>query len=152
MTLYFFDTSAIAKRYLHETGTHWVRNLIKTYPANRFALAATTPAEISSLLARRWREGNITSTHLNRLFRAFDRHAVREYVIADLTAVINSTARQLLVNHPLRAADALQLGSALVAEAELHGKQPFVFVCADVRLHAAATQEGLTVDDPNNHP
>jgi hypothetical protein len=45
--------------------------------------------------------------------------------------------------HPLRAADALQLGAALVwCEEQSHGE---VFVCLDARLREAARREGFSL-------
>ncbi len=52
-------------------------------------------------------------------------------------------ARALLVRHPLRAADAIQLASALLLRRELN--EPVTFAAYDDRLKAAARAEGLTV-------
>ena len=62
--------------------------------------------------------------------------------MADLLAV-RKRALSLLARHPLRAADAAQLGAALlVAE---HLPPDFTFVCLDDRLGEAAEREGLQV-------
>jgi predicted nucleic acid-binding protein len=59
-----------------------------------------------------------------------------------------------LERHPLRAYDALQLASALESDTRLVGAglAPLVFVTADTRLLAAASAEGLAIEDPNAHP
>jgi hypothetical protein len=49
----------------------------------------------------------------------------------------------LLARHPLRAADAGQLGAALLIQSQFGGALPFV--CLDQRLSAAAELEGLRV-------
>jgi len=55
----------------------------------------------------------------------------------------SACAKRCLMVHPLRAADALQLGAALVACGDdPHG---FEFVCVDERLNEAARREGFTV-------
>lgn len=54
-----------------------------------------------------------------------------------------SEARALLVRHPLRAGDAIQLASALLLRREL--AEPVTFAAYDDRLKAAARAEGLTV-------
>jgi len=63
-------------------------------------------------------------------------------------------ARDLLDRHPLRAYDAVQLASAIVANQALIAANlpPLVFVSADDRLNAVAATEGLAVDNPNLHP
>ena len=62
------------------------------------------------------------------------------------TGALRGQARRLLELHPLRAADALQLASALVwAAGEPKG---LGFVAADQRLALAALQEGFEVHNP----
>jgi predicted nucleic acid-binding protein len=54
----------------------------------------------------------------------------------------------------LRAYDAVQLSCALNTHKNLLADQmsPPIFICADKRLVEFAYAEGLTVDDPQNHP
>jgi uncharacterized protein len=55
--------------------------------------------------------------------------------------------------HRLRAYDAVQLAVALeVNRIHQMAGSPVTLVSADRDLNAAATAEGLTVDDPNSHP
>jgi hypothetical protein len=63
-------------------------------------------------------------------------------------------AGQLLERQPLRAYDAVQLASALVAARTLAdgGVAQPVFLTADDRLLALAEAEGLSTDNPNLHP
>jgi uncharacterized protein len=55
--------------------------------------------------------------------------------------------------HGLRAYDAVQLAAMM----EVHrfyqtaGFSPVIVLSADLELNAAATAEGLAVDDPNTH-
>lgn len=55
-------------------------------------------------------------------------------------------ARSLLLRHPLRAGDAIQLASCLVLRdrAEL----PVAFLAFDRRLNEAAVREGLSLPPP----
>jgi hypothetical protein len=58
-------------------------------------------------------------------------------------------AALLADTHVLRAYDAIQLAAAL----EVRSQDPsLTLVSADVDLNAAATAEGLPVEDPNTHP
>ena len=62
--------------------------------------------------------------------------------VTDVLAV-RSRANALLARHPLRAADAGQLGAALLIQERLAGK--LMFVCLDHRLSSAAELESLRV-------
>lgn len=56
---------------------------------------------------------------------------------------VRTRAERLLLAYPLRAADALQLGAALVLARD--HPTGHAFVCLDGRLRDAARQEGFTV-------
>lgn len=62
--------------------------------------------------------------------------------VADVLAV-RTRALPLLARHSLRAADAGQLGAALLVADQ--GAGPFGFVCLDERLSLAAELEGFRV-------
>jgi len=55
---------------------------------------------------------------------------------------VRRQARRLLRVHPLRAADALQLGAAIVWAGRYEGRE---FVSLDARLREAARLEGFAV-------
>jgi uncharacterized protein len=76
------------------------------------------------------------------------------YQIVELTAPIVEQTKSLLEHHQLRAYDAVQLASALLAQDVLRsaGLPPLILLSADDRLNAAASAEGLAVDNPNDHP
>ncbi len=61
---------------------------------------------------------------------------------------------RLAEKHFLRGYDAVQLAAALELRAELQaaGATNLTFVSADDALNLAASVEGLTVENPNNHP
>lgn len=59
------------------------------------------------------------------------------------TDLVRRRAARLLATHPLRAADALQLGAALVCcEERPDGEK---FVCLDTRLREVARREGFEI-------
>src|SRR5207249_12255370 len=66
--------------------------------------------------------------------------------MGDMAARIASDARTLLLRHPLRTGDAIQLASCLYLQRRL--AQPVPFVAFDGRLVKAAREEGLTVVTP----
>jgi hypothetical protein len=59
------------------------------------------------------------------------------------TEVVRERAERLLMVHPLRAADGLQLSSALVWAEE--SPKSLEFICLDQNLREAAQREGFTV-------
>jgi uncharacterized protein len=53
MALYFFDSSALVKRYVHEHGSVWVRETTASPRGHLIHISLLTVAEIASALARR---------------------------------------------------------------------------------------------------
>ena len=153
MTTYYLDASGLCKRYVQETGTAWVRALV-TATGHTLLTARITLVETYSALARRRREGSVPAADCRIAAQALTAHSATEYEFVELDMNIVSLTRDLLERHPLRAYDAVQLASAIVANRALIAAQipPLVFVSADARLNTIAAAEGLTVDDPNLHP
>jgi predicted nucleic acid-binding protein len=147
---FFVDTSALAKRYIAETGSTWVRSWILPRARNSILVSALSKVELASVLARHERSGNITPSIRKRALNNFLLHARNQYVVIELTDRVLREARSLLFKHPLRSLDALHLASAVVAERDLGLK--LTFISADVRLLPVAAAEGFTTDDPTLHP
>ena len=76
------------------------------------------------------------------MLRRFDAFAESWDEVTDVLAV-RARANALLARHPLRAADAGQLGAALLIQEQLAGV--LTFVCLDHRLSSAAELESLRV-------
>ena len=106
------------------------------------ATARLSAVEVASALARRCREGAFPVAERDRALAALeeDLSALR---VVELSTPVVAEARALLVRHPLRAGDAIQLASALLLRREL--AEPVTFVAYDDRLKSAAGAEGLTV-------
>ncbi len=60
MAAYFFDSSALVKRYATESGTEWVKALLSPAAGNRIYVARITEVETVAALARKKRGGHIT--------------------------------------------------------------------------------------------
>lgn len=150
MTVYFFDSSGLTKRYLTEIGTSWVRQTVLPSAGNRILIAEITPVEIMSAVSRQKRDQHITERTARAIRLLVGRHASREYDVVLLSYDILQRAQDLLDKYPLRAYDAVQLASALDSDGRLKIARlaPLVFVCADTRLLTAATGEGLQTHHP----
>jgi predicted nucleic acid-binding protein len=106
------------------------------------AIWALTPIEVTSTLWRLAREGALAeSVALEAEARAVELEAA-SHVVVDVEAV-KVRARRLLRTHSLRAADASQLGAALLWAADR--PQGRVLHTLDERLAIAARREGFEV-------
>ncbi len=152
MTTYYLDTSALGKRYVQETGTDWIRTLA-AQEEHTLLTARVTMVEVHSALARRKREGSVAPADCAIASQAFAVHCAVEYEFIELDLNVVTAARNLLDRYPLRAYDAIQLASAIVANQALNVAQlaGLIFLSADERLNTVAANAGLTVDNPNRH-
>lgn len=151
MTTYFFDSSALVKRYLAETGTPWVQALTAPAAGHTVLIARITWVEILCALARRQREGALQAEAITQAIAAFRYDLDMQYQVVELLPDLAEAAGQLARDHPLRAYDAVQLAAALRVQADLTRVQaaPLTFVCADERLLTIACAAGLLTANPN---
>ncbi len=134
----YWDTSALVPLVIAEVETGRMRALLEEDP--HIVTWAWTSVEFASAIERRAREGELTREQRRRVLA---RVAELAEVWDEVTDVLMVRRRALavLARHPLRAADAAQLGAALVAAPETG--EPLGFVCLDERLLDAAEREGL---------
>ncbi len=137
----YLDASALAKNYVEEPGSAAVRNLLRqTLPAT----SRLTAVEVASALARRCREGVLEPADRDQLVQDLSEDLTVLYVV-ELVSEVVAKARALLLQHALRAADAVQLASCLVLQEKVD--RPMIFAAYDQRLLEAARQQGLQVFD-----
>ena len=146
MAFYFFDTSALVKRYHVEPGADRV-NAIFGDPDNVLIISELALVEMASALQRKRNRGEITPQAMNEALAQFAHTVLNDLIVAGFRSGFIQQARDLVLQHGLRTLDALQLTSALEFRA-----LPVVFVCADDGLRQAASQEGLAVLDPEAAP
>ncbi len=96
--------------------------------------------EIASAVERRAREKHLSAA---ARLRALENLAALSAAWVEVTAVaaVRDQALALLARHSLRAADALQLGAAVVAAGG--SVAGHAFICTDTRLRSAAAREGF---------
>ena len=135
----FWDTSAIHPLLLEEKNSEAILGLLHADPD--VIVWCLCEVEIESGISRRMREG------LSREDESGARSRLRllserwnEVVSIDL---VRRRALRLLRNHPLSAADSLQLAAALISCEER--PEDLGFVCLDDRLSDAARREGFNV-------
>lgn len=154
MAAYFFDSSALVKRFARETGTAWVINLFKPASGNRIYIARITYVEVISAIVRRVKGNSLRPLDGAKALTRFRRMFNQNLLKIELSNRLIDDAARLAENYALRAYDAVQLAAAL----EIHTERQKVkaslltLVSADDTLNAAASSEGLIVDNPNLHP
>jgi uncharacterized protein len=136
----FWDSSAVMPLVVVQAASGRVDGWAEADPA--LVVWAFTSVEIGSALNRLHREGALAIAQRDAAEEAADTLLRAAHTIVDVEAV-KLRARRALRVHPLRAADALQLGAALEwAEGRPEGH---VLHTLDDRLAAAARNEGFIV-------
>jgi hypothetical protein len=136
----FWDSSAVVPLLVRQPTSARVDRWWSEDP--RLALWTLSPVEITSALWRQVREGILDEADARAVEARTQELADASHTVADIEGV-KALARRLLRVHPLRAADALQLGAAVVwAGGRPQGK---TLLTLDDRLAAAARREGFEV-------
>jgi predicted nucleic acid-binding protein len=151
---YFFDSSALVKRYVTESGTQWVRGLCDPTADHTLYISRITGAEVIAALARRAKMGSLTPSAAQSAMAAFRSDFGGAYLVSELTPALVERAMDLAQARGLRGYDAIQLATALDvgAERQRNGLSSLTLISADGDLNSAATAEGLTVENPSNYP
>jgi predicted nucleic acid-binding protein len=139
----FWDSSAVVPLLVAESSSAAV---IREYELDPEVVAWwATEVECVSALARLEREGSLTASSMGQSLRRLESLA-RAWREVQPVAAVRTTAIRLLRVHPLRTADALQLGAAIVAS-EDH-PATLQLVTLDERVAQAAEREGFAVVNP----
>jgi predicted nucleic acid-binding protein len=136
----FWDASALVPTFLDEISTQQVRSWQLSDPG--VTIWMMTVVEVMSAIARKQRERpDLVELCKQAMFDVRD--AAVTWVQIEDAAAARHHAERIVVDHPLRAADALQLGAALVAADG--DPQSLELVTLDRRLAEAARREGFPV-------
>jgi len=152
--LYYFDSSAVVKRYAPEKGSAWVKSIAVPTSGNTLYVGQIGVVEIAAALSKKVRNNELTEEAYeaaSSLFLLDVRN--EEYVIGLLTDHTIQSAVDLTKRHPLRAYDAVHLAIAIgLNVALLAVESPLLtFVSSDKTLCEAVGKEGLATDNPELH-
>ncbi len=128
------DSSAFAKRYVHEIGSDQLYELLQN--VSELALCVIVVPEIVSGLNRRRREGFLSTENYN-LAKKHLLNDVRDTTILQVTPSVVLHSIKLLEANILRAMDAFHIACALEWKADL-------FVTSDKKQFEAAVSSGIT--------
>jgi len=139
----FWDSSAVVPLVIGQAAS---ADADRWYRADRaLVLWTLTPVEVTSALWRLVREGTLEEDVAQAAEARAQDLAEASHGVVDVDGV-KAIARRLLRTHSLRAADALQLGAALVwCAGRPQGRTVHTL---DARLAAAARREGFDVPGP----
>jgi hypothetical protein len=136
----FWDSSAIIPLCLGEPRTDRLKKLAEEDTA--FVVWWAAPTECYAAFARLRREAVLSWAEEDNA-RQFVRLLLAEWTEIDPSREVREQAGRVLLLHPLKAADSLQLAAALVwANGRPAGHE---FVCIDQKLREAAQREGFTI-------
>jgi len=126
------------KRYVTEAGSVAVRRLMR----EPVATSRLSEVEVASALARLAREGAMSVADRDRALERLTED-FKSFWVVETTHDVVALARTLLVGHPLRAGDAVQLASCQYLRREL--SDSIAMVVFDERLRSAASANGIRV-------
>jgi uncharacterized protein len=144
---YFFDSSALVKRYYAEDGSSTVDQLISAIAAGSAKGIASLLAlpEVVSTINRKKNQGFISARPFSAiLVKIYEEMALFRIIPVAEGSIVASIA--FILKHNLNSADALHLVAALSVPNTPRNKT--VFVSCDKRLLIAARKEKLRVLNP----
>jgi predicted nucleic acid-binding protein len=157
VAVYFFDSSALVKRYVAETGSKWVQSITDPAAANTIFIARITGAEVVATVARR--VGATSPSSAAGIIAAFRHDFANQYDTLEITDRLIAESMDLAETHRLRGYDAVQLAAALevnrrslAAGLAVLGGSTLVLISSDDELNRAVVSEGIVMDDPRNYP
>jgi predicted nucleic acid-binding protein len=133
----FFDSSALAKRYVEEAGSDRVEDILSS--ASSLTISVLCIPEIVSALCRRRRERKLSQQQYLAAKEAMFAD-IEDMSVVNLTDQVIARAADILEKWPLRSSDSLHMASAAEWSTQL-------FVSADERQSAAAREYGLQVEE-----
>jgi predicted nucleic acid-binding protein len=137
-TVYFLDTSALAKLYHQEQGSEMVEGWAADH-AIWLWLSDLARLELHSVFVRKVREGELAEATLQTVLASFREDLRSRFHLVRLTEDIIERAISLLLEYgkrrPLRTLDALPIASAGAVESN-----GLTFVTADRQLFTAASE------------
>ena len=152
MYYFYFDASALVKRYTDELGSDEIDFLFANAPLDRMQCLILGAVEVLWICVRKRNDGRIMGSQFARAVT----HLKGEVINSDSyfktvpipdTLVLDSMS--LIETHSLNSVDAMVLRSALDIATELRRTgNTLVLVASDQRLLRAAHSEGLLVFNP----
>jgi predicted nucleic acid-binding protein len=149
--VFYFDASALIKKYTNEQGFELIHSLFGTVPRPEMICPQLCILEVFSALVRKKNAGYFSKPVFDQVvidFRSevIDSGDFRKVAATDL---VLQGAFALIEKHSINATDGVILASALEIDNQLHSlAHQLVLVSSDQRLLKATQAEGLLTFDP----
>ena len=152
MYYFYFDASALVKRYIRESGSEKMLFLFDNVPLERLSCLTLGAVEVFWICVRKRNDNRITSHQFERATTHLRREVINNQSGFKTISVPDSLvwdSIRLIETHSLNSVDAMVLCSALDTATELRSTSDrLVLVASDQRLLRAARAEGLQVFNP----
>lgn len=151
MKLFWLDASALAKRYVSETGTPLMNYFFSRVPPLAMICLLEGIGEVISIFVRQKNAGRITGAEFTLVLIELRAEISHRAEVAKIhpTADQVSACWDLIARHAINSTDAVILRCALDKATELRADgHDLVLVSADARLLRAARSEGLLTFNP----
>ena len=136
----YLDASALVKKYIAETGSREVADLIAQ--ADIAGTSLISRAEVAAALAKAGRTGALHGDEAAKALRLF-RHQWPDFQRTQITETLMVRADTIAWEHGLRGYDAVHLASALFWQESLG--EPITLATFDRQLWQAGQPVGLSV-------
>ena len=141
---YYFDTSALVKRYHKEKGTVIVDDIIDG--EGEIYVSTLGIVEMISVFMRLKSSGALNEKKYKRITEIFFSDVESRYIPVPFSDEHIVSAIQLIEKHNLRTLDSLHLAIAI----DICSNRDCVFVSADKKLLEAAKREGFKIINPES--
>ncbi len=144
MAYFFFDTTALAKRYCLELGTHKVNEILHE-KRNQVIFSECAVTELFSTLNKKVRRNDLTRDDYYTVVYKFESEVEQGFFkIIDMSPLVIRNSKLLLLQHPyLRFSTALQLSYAI----EVFALKPTI-VSSDIHLLEICKLSGFKILNP----
>lgn len=153
---FYFDASALVKRYIREDGSNKINFLFDNLPLSQFKCLAIGAAEVFWVCVRKKNDGRITPYEFTHAVTNLNHEVISgtsDFRMASVPDTLVWASLNLVENYSLNSIDAIVLRSALETATELRRTDDIlVLVASDQRLLRAAQNEGLLIFNPEIDP
>ena len=151
MHYFYWDASALAKRYAPEIGALLVNFLFSKAPRDRMMCLSIGVGEVISVLVRKKNAGVIPEEAFSQAMADFRAEVISsvDFLLVAVEDTLVFASHPLIEKYSLNATDALVLRSTSdVASIKRQEGHDMVLLASDQRLLNAARMEGIQILDP----
>lgn len=148
MVTFYFDTSAIVKRYHKELGSNVVDKIFE-FKEHGFVISFWTILEFIVAFSAKRKRKLLSEEAFRVTLARFLKDVLDEFTIRSVSDELVASAISIANKHALPSADCLQLTSALELKKILGEiKQKVVLIASDEEMNEVARKEGLELVNP----